>query len=111
MIFASLPKKLSFVTIALGTILTTFYSLPSIAQTNNVVQNKPVENWKLESRTDWNFSSEDESVSVADDLKELREYNISESDLPDVELIKQNGGWRDRLYNRRYTLEAEFYEY
>ncbi len=111
MTFTDSKNKFSSVAaIALGTILGAFYILPSAAQTNSL-ESETINNLKIQSDTDWNFSSEDESISVADDLKELDKYNISESDLPDIQLIKHKRRWSNHLNYRRYSLEGALYDY
>ena len=111
MIFTYSKNKFSLVaTVTLGIILNAFYSLPSIAQTNNL-EAETINNLRVKSNTDWNFPSENESVSVADDLKELDEYNISESDLPDIRLIEHKRKWSNQLNYQRYSLEGALYDY
>lgn len=64
----------------------------------------------------WNFSSEDETASIQDNLKELREYDVSGVENFDVRLIQRN---RRRLGNRRrgnrgdryYSIENRIFPY
>ena len=66
---------------------------------------------KVEKDLNWSFSSENESISVKDEIKELKEYSISESNSLDVQLIKENRRWDNRGNPRDYSVEAEFYNY
>ena len=59
----------------------------------------------------WNFSSEDETVSIEDNLKELREYDISSPYDSEVELTEEKRRWGNTGYPRDYTLETEIYDY
>lgn len=77
-------------------------------------QNKPAElPTKIEvgETKNWDFSSENQEISIEDDLRELGKYQISKSDLLNVEINKENHKWYNQNYSRRYTLEAEVYDY
>ena len=61
---------------------------------------------------DWGFSSEDEPLSVKDDIKELEDYSLSDSDAEaDVQLIEEYRRWGNRGNVKNYSIEAEFYDY
>lgn len=60
---------------------------------------------------DWSFSSEDEPLSVKDDIKELEDYSLSDSDAEaDMQLIEEDRRWGNRGDVEDYSIEAEFYE-
>ena len=61
----------------------------------------------------WNFSSEDETISIEDNLQELREYDISTPYDSEVELVEKDPrwGWDNRGSRPDYTLETEVYDY
>ncbi len=90
-------KVISSLAIAFGATLTTLYCLPLNAQTRITQSN--TENWELREKTDWTFSSENESISIQDDLEELKEYSIlepnTETDL-EISEKKKNRKWGNR---------------
>lgn len=61
----------------------------------------------------WNFSSENETISIQDNLQELREYDISTPYDSEVELVEKDPrwGWDNRGSRPDYTLETEVYNY
>ena len=71
--------------------------------------------------TSWNFSSKDETASLRDEIQQLGEYNISDTDNFNVKLIQENRTWAnkgDRPYyyieNRiapYYSVETQIYGY
>ena len=61
--------------------------------------------------TDWEFKSENESVSVQDDLENLKEYSISGSDDSEVRLTEEERRWGNRGDGREYSIETEVYDY
>ncbi|MEL7407239.1 MAG: hypothetical protein AAFN00_09775 [Cyanobacteria bacterium J06558_2] len=60
---------------------------------------------------DWSFSSENESLSVEDDIRELKDYSISNEAEIDVQLIEEERKWGNQGDVQDYSLEAEFYNY
>lgn len=102
--------KFSIQVIALGTMLG-IYSLPLNAQTNTS-EYDVLNNIEIEENIDWTFSSEDESISIKDDLKELGDYSISESELEeDLELTEEEPKWGNRGDVEDLSIEAEIYDY
>ena len=96
--------------IAFGAALTTLYCLPLNAQTR-ITESNP-ENWELREKSDWTFSSENESISIKDDLEELEEYSISEpSTETDLEIPEEAPKWVNRGDVEDYSLEVEVYDY
>ncbi|MGK7951256.1 MAG: hypothetical protein AB4368_21350 [Xenococcaceae cyanobacterium] len=87
------------------------YSLPLNAQTNTS-EYEVLNNIETEENIDWSFSSEDESISIKDDLKELGDYSISESELEeDLELTEEDPKWGNRGDVEDLSIEAEVYDY
>ena len=88
-------------------------SLPLNAQTNSL-ESDFLKDIEAGENMEWNFSSSDEPISVKDDLKELGDYSISESDPIDFEL-EENGQRLDTRrypqYIERYSIETEVYDY
>ncbi len=102
--------KFSIQAIAIGTMLG-IYSLPLNAQTNTSEYDF-LNNIETEENLDWSFSSEDESISIKDDLKELGNYSISESELEeDLELTDEDPKWGNRGDVEDLSIEAEVYDY
>lgn len=103
-------NKASFLIITLGTLLINLCSLPLNAQTR-INQSNP-ESWKLEEKTDWNFSSENESISISDDLEGLEEYSISEPNTEtDLAIMEEERKWGNRGDVEDYSIELEVYDY
>ena len=59
----------------------------------------------------WNFSSEDETTSIQDNPKELREYDISTPYDSEVKLTEEERRWGNTGDRPDYTLETEVYDY
>ncbi|MDJ0636923.1 MAG: hypothetical protein QNJ34_27340 [Xenococcaceae cyanobacterium MO_188.B29] len=103
-----IKKKFFIQAIALGAILST-YSLPLNAQTNTSEYDFLKDN-TTEANIDWNFSSEEESISIKDDLKELGEYSISEPD-SDTEIVEEEQKWGNRGDVEDFSIETEVYDH
>lgn len=84
--------------IGLGSIVIGF-SKPASAQ-STTSESFNFEEISIGDERNWNFSSEDEKVSIQDDLKELKEYDISGSEHFDVRLIEER---RRRLGIKRWS--------
>ena len=103
-------KVIGSLAISVGTLLTITYDLPLNAQTR-ATQSNP-ENWELREKTDWNFSSENESISIQDELEELEEYSISEPNTEtDLEISEENRRWGNRGDVENHSIEVEVYDY
>ena len=97
--------------IALGLIFLNLNGLSLNAQTNTS-EYSFLEDIEAGVNVDWHFPSENESISVKDDIKELEGYSISESDPEaDVQIIEENRRWGNRGDVEDFSLEAEFYDY
>ena len=83
---------------ALGVIAVSIYTLPSNAQ-SRTADSFNFEQVTVGNEGNWNFSSEDETVSIRNNLKQLKEYDISGVESFDVRLIREN---RRRLGNARW---------
>lgn len=59
----------------------------------------------------WNFSSEDEAISIEDNLQELKEYDISTPYDSDWRLTEEERRWGNMGNRPDYTLETEIYNY
>ena len=59
----------------------------------------------------WNFSSEDETISIQDNLEQLREYDISTPYDSEVKLTEEERRWGNTGDRPDYTLETEVYDY
>ena len=103
-------KVIGSLVIAFGSTLTTLYCLPLNAQTRTTQSNP--ENWELRENSNWTFSSENESISVQDDLEELEEYSISEPNTEtNLEISEENRRWGNRGDVENYSIEVEVYDY
>ena len=59
----------------------------------------------------WDFSSEDETISIQDNLEELREYDISSPYDSELKLTEEERRWGNTGDRPDYTLETEIYDY
>lgn len=111
-IISPLAKTQSlFQAIALGFILAGIPSLPIDAQTITADAQK-LEDIEAEEDVNWSFPSEEESISVKDEIEELGEYNLSESDsATDIESTEENREWGNRGDVENNSLEVEVYDY
>lgn len=85
-------------------------SSPINAQTSTS-EHDFLEDIKAGNNGDWNFSSENESISIKDNINKLEEYNFSEVDSIDVQLTEENRRWGNRGRAKDYSIEAEIYDY
>ena len=99
-------------TIALGMMAANVYSAPLNAQTGT--SSTTLENIEA-GEEGWNFVSEDETRSIQNNLKELEDYSILNSDFDsDIRLIEEDPRWRKqgtRPNYPDYSLETEVYDY
>ena len=103
-------KVISSLVIAFGTVFAITYDIPLNTETRTTQSN--TENWELREKTDWSFSSENESISIQDDLEELEEYSISEPNTEtDLEISEENRRWGNRGDVENYSIEVEVYDY
>lgn len=106
-------KIMRLLAIFIGTTLASIYSFPLNAQTNTVADSSSIlEGIEAEENLNWGFTSENESISVKDDIKELENYSISESSSEeDVKLIEDTPKWGNRGDIEDYSFEVEVYDY
>lgn len=83
--------------IALGTIAS--FSITRVQAQSTTAESFNFEEISIGDERGWNFSSEDEKVSLQDDLKKLGEYDISGTEHFDVQLIEER---RRRLGIKRW---------
>ena len=96
--------------IALGIIVVNFSALPTKAQTYTS-ESFNFEEISVGENTEWNFTSEDETISVEDNIKNLEEFEISESDDSDVRLVEEKGKWGNRGARSDYLIKTTIYDY
>lgn len=99
--------------VALGIIVVNFSTLPSNAQ-STTADSFNFEEISAGGKGSWSFSSEDETVSVDNNLKQLNEYDISGVESFDVRSI-QRRNWRNRRGgnqgDRYYYIENRIFPY
>ena len=59
----------------------------------------------------WNFQSENESTSIQDDIRELKQYNISDTEDTGVRLIEEDRRWDNRGDAEDYLIKTDVYNY
>ena len=105
-------KIICFCAITSSSVLASTYSLPLHAQTSTVDGSSILEGVETGEDLDWSFTSEDEPISVKDDIKELEDYSLSGSDSEtDLELIEEERKWGNRGDVEDYSVEVEVYDY
>ena len=99
--------------VALAAIAVSFSTLSSNAQ-STTADSFNFEKISAGGKGNWNFSSEDETVSIRNNLNQLREYDISGVENFDVRLI-QRRNWRNRRGgnqgDRYYYIENRIFPY
>lgn len=87
------------------TLLAGIYSLPLNAQDTVLGEDIEAEN------LDWTFTSENEPITVEDDIRELKTYSLSEDEDTDLQLEEEDRKWGNRGDIEDYTFEVEVYDY
>ena len=99
--------------IALGIIVVNLLTLPSNAQSTTADSFK-FEDLSAGGKGNWSFSSESETASIRNNLKQLNEYDISGVENFDVRSI-QRRNWRNRRGgnqgDRYYYIENRIFPY
>lgn len=99
--------------VVLGSIVFNFSTLPSNAQ-STTADSFNFDEISAGGKGGWNFSSEDETVSIGNNLKQLREYDISRVENFDVRSI-QRRNWRNQRggnnADRYYYIENRIFPY
>ena len=99
-------KMMRLLAIAIGSTFATIYSLPLHAQSDIL---KGIE---TDENLNWTFTSEREPITVKDDIRELEQYSVSESDPEvDLELTEESPKWGNRGDVEDYSVEVEVYDY
>ena len=112
----TIAKVAKLCVIALGTIVVSFSKTPTHAQ-SRTSESFNFEELTIGDERNWNFSSEDERISIQDDLKELKEYDISGTEYFDVRLIEERRRrlgikrWGNRGDRSYYSIEDRIYPY
>ena len=125
-------KTIYIGTIVIGIIAASFSTLPASAQQRDYTwRNKFAESLAQSTTADsfnfdelsaggkgnWNFSSEDETRSIRDNLKQLGEYDISGAENFNIRLTRQNrrrlgiGRWANKGDRPYYSIDNGFYPY
>ena len=96
--------------LTLGTIALNFATLPINAQ-SNPSESFNFEQIDAEKDSNFYFISEDETTSIKDNLQELREYDISDTEDGDVRLIEENQQWGNVGDKPDYKIRTGIYSY
>ena len=106
--------------IVLGIVFASFPVLKSEAQ-DTTAESFSFDSIIVGNEEGWQFPSENETVSLQDEIKELGDYSVSDADNFRIELIQQNTtlvnqGDRPTYYieNRiapYYSIETQIYDY
>lgn len=102
-------KIMGLSVVAIGALFSTINIQPLNAQTDTAANT--IKTWSINEDRDWNFSNTSESLSVKDDIENLEEYSISESDLTDIKLEEESRRTNSRRGIKDYSVEAEVYTY
>ena len=102
-------SAMRFSAIALGIIVVNFFTLPANAQTDTS-ESFNFEEIGIGENADWNFTSENETISIEDEIENLEEFDISDSNDPDTRLIEKRG-WGNRGARPEYSVETTIYDY
>ena len=97
------------IAIASCVILGDSYSLSSNAQ-NVTLESDSLTNIDTQTNQNWYFDSENESISVKDEIQKLEDYSISESET-DIELNEEEPKWGNRGDVEDTSVEIEVYDY
>jgi len=95
--------------IALG-LVTISVSLTANAQTDTS-DSFEFEKIEVGEDSNWSFSSENEETSVQDDLKDLKQYSISEPNDSGVRLVEEDRRWGNRGNAEDYLIKTDVYNY
>ena len=112
---SSLQSYFNRITV-LGIIVINFSTLSANAQ-SRTADSFNFDEISVGDESNWNFSSENETVSIQDNLKELREYDISDRENFDVRLIRERRrrlgikNWGNRGYRNYYSIENGIFPY
>jgi|GEM_PF-5307195 len=102
----TLKNILPFSAIALG--LTAFNTISSAQAQTNTVDSFQFDKIELE-EDNWNFQSENETVSIQDNLQDLRQYSIDDLVDTDVRLVEKKWGNRGDVDD--YSIKTNIYNY
>ena len=109
-------SQAGFLLIALRIIVAGLSTLPAHAQ-SKTADSFNFDEISVGGKGSWNFTSEDETVSIRDNLKKLREYDISGAENFDIRMIRRNRRrlgiqrWGNRGDRPYYSVGDGFYPY
>ena len=70
------------------------------------------EDIEAEENLNWTFTSENEPITVEDDIRELKTYSLSDEDEDiELQLEEEDRKWGNRGDIEDYTFEVEVYDY
>ena len=69
---------------------------------------EPIE---VEEEANWGFTSEDETPSIKDDIKELKDYSISDTEDSDIRITDEAPRRSNRGELEDFSIDAELFEY
>ena len=102
--------------LALGIISADLCALPAYSQ-STTADSFNFDELSAGGKGNWNFTSEDETRSIRDNLKQLKEYDISGVENFDIRLTRQNrrrwgiGRWANKGDRPYYSIDDGFYPY
>lgn len=97
--------------VVLGLIFVGIYHLPLNAQSDTTEYNF-LTDIEAGENTNWSFSSEDETISLKDEIRKLGDYTISTPYVDrDIELFQEDKRWGNRGDAEDRAIEAEIYDY
>ena len=96
--------------IIISILLTALLGLPAKAQTNTV-ESDYLEDIEAGNEGQWGFSGTSESVSIEDEILNLEEYDLEESDSTDLRLNEESRRRNSRRGIKDYSIETEIYDY
>lgn len=109
-------KIMSTGAIVLGIIVANFSTLPARAQ-SRTADSFNFDELSAGGKGNWNFTSEDETASIRDNLQELGEYDISVREDFNIRAIRANRrrlgsrSWANKGDRPDYFVDYEFYPY
>ena len=110
------PKTMYTGALLLGIIVAGFSPLPVHSQ-SKTADSFNFDELSAGGRGNWNFSSEDETVSIRDDLNQLKEYDISGIENFDIRVIRERRRrlgikrWGNRGDRSLYFIDDGLYPY
>ena len=98
-----------FTAIALTVTIAPMLNFPANAQTDAEPNN--LENIEAGTNSEWSFSGTSESLSIEDEVGNLQNYSIQNSELNDLKLTEESRRRDSDRGIKDYGVEAEVYNY